>query len=555
MTSLSYHVTQAAPGTANASQTDAKYIDLSAAPNDNGIRKLWMSNNAGTINPGQYIQLTTALPFYVSNKTGFNSGASGSEDFSTTGMISLDFKMRLFGISQQKKPTGGYDVKHTFQLVPVWDTLDPGTTAAPTTWNPPPPAKPPTSLSPPTDDPKDYIEFVFTLDPASFSSGTLITRSLEVADPRLGGLAKAWKEASSFADPTKQNVDSMGLVNNATTAAAYDTKKLAFVDLTSPGPSSNRPSTGVVSFLATGMQRGLPGTCLKFQPSAAPTELPDWLLLDLVAPNLMATNFSKMSYMNSTAGKLNVNGAIHPSTGSFSAPQRWQPLQALFENMPGVPTGVPPASSIVSNILNHDVAGQDFGAPGVYDYPGEICEIRGVADGTISPGTTDWDKEVLIRNLASSITTKSNVFSVWGVAQTVKKNAANNNPANQGVFETRAGGAAADDTITGEKRFEAVIERYVWAGADSIVGNGHAPSGGAYDRTSSGQTQPGYAPPYTGGTWEPIDGPYAPTYPVTATSPWTTNGPNYSAGTIETANNPVSALMKYRVISFRYLSD
>jgi hypothetical protein len=550
LTSLSYLVTQAPPGTANASQTDAKYVDLSAAPNDNGIRKLWMSNNGGTMTSGQYTQLTTALPFYVSNKTGFNSGASGSEDFTTAGMISLNFKMRLFAISQQKTgPT--YGTKHTYQLIPVWDKHDPGTAAAPTTWDPSPPANPPACITPPTDDPKDYIEFQFDLDPSSFSSGEIITRSLEVADPRLGGLAKTWKPSSKFADPTAQSIDTMGGINNATTTAGYDTKKLAFPDLSSPGPASNRPSTGVLSFLATGMQRGLAGASLKFQPSATRTDLPDWILLDLVAPNVVAANFSKMSYMNSTAGKVNVNGAIYPANGSFTVPQRWQPLQGLFENMPGTPSGASSASTVVSNILTHNVSGLDYGAPGVYDYPGEICEIAGVADS----GASDWDKEVLIRNLASAITTKSNVFSVWGVAQTVKKNLANNNPGNQGIFETKAGGAAADDIITGEKRFEAVVERYVWPGSDAAPGNAHAPPGGSYDRVSSSQSQPGYAPPYSGGTWEPVDGPNAPTYPITTTDPWTQNGPNYSSSTIDAAINPAGAVTKYRVIYFRYLND
>ncbi len=174
-------------------------------------------------------------------------------------------------------------------------------------------------------------------------------------------------------------------------------------------------------------------------------------------------------------------------------------------------------------------------------------------------GTTDWDKEAIVRNLASSITTKSNVFSVWGVAQTVKKNPANNNPANQGIFETRAGGATADDLATGEKRFEAIVERYVWPGNDAIAGEGHVNAGGSYDQLSSSTIQkPGYAPPYTGGSyvWEKVDGPNAPTYPVSASSdPWVQNAPNYSSSTIDTANNPVGALMKYRVIYFRYLNE
>ena len=116
MTYLSFHVTQAAPGTADAQQEDAKYVDRSAAPNDNGIRKLWISNTAGTLNPGQYLQLTTLLPCYVRNGTGFSDGSMGAEDFTTTGTISVNFKMRLFAL------TLSAGTKRTYQLIPVWDT-------------------------------------------------------------------------------------------------------------------------------------------------------------------------------------------------------------------------------------------------------------------------------------------------------------------------------------------------------------------------------------------------------------------------------------------------
>jgi hypothetical protein len=342
----------------------------------------------------------------------------------------------------------------------------------------------------------------------------------------------------------------MGSINSATTAANYDTKKIAFPDLGQAGLTSNHPSTGFLSFTPTGMQRGLAGSTLRFQPSASSSELPDWLLLDLVAPTVTASNYTTMSYMNSTAGTINVNGQLNPSIGTFS---RWQPLQALFENMPGV-SGTSGASTVVNNILNHTNTGTDFGATGAYDYPGEICEITGVADS----GTTDWDKEVLIRNMASSLTTKSNVFSVWGVAQTVKKNPANTNPANQGTFETKAAGAVADDIITGEKRFEAIVERYVWPGNDNIAGNGNVPaSGGNYNQLSGSRSQPGQPPPYTGGgAWEKLDGPDAPTYPITPhTDSWVNSAPNYSNSTIDLANNPARAQMKYRVIYFKYLTE
>jgi hypothetical protein len=219
-----------------------------------------------------------------------------------------------------------------------------------------------------------------------------------------------------------------------------------------------------------------------------------------------------------------------------------------------VTSGATAPSTIVDNILKHKLAtgGIDFGAAKLYDYPGEICEILGVADS----GATDWDKELLVRNLASELTTKTNVFSVWGVVQTVKKNPANTSATKQGTFETKSGGAAADDIVTGEKRFEAIVERYIWPGKEGSPGNANVDATGRYNQTSSSQTKPGFAPPYSGGTWEPIDGPNIPTYPAGAhTDPWVKTAPNYSSTGIDAANNPAGAVMKYRLIYFRYLSD
>ncbi len=541
-TYLYYNVTQS-PGTV-ASQEDSKYL---AAANPNGVQAFYsaLDLSAGVVSAGQYLQVTTTFPIYLlDNVKGFHKDDSFAKDFLPAGTISFDFKMRLYA----KGPNG------TIQLIPLWDTHDPRTTTAKTTWNGNPSVNGVSVLSPPLDDPNDFIEFKFDLDPSLFgTSPEPYTRSLEVGDPRIANLARAWQQAPKFTDPSEHNASSLGSINNATTTAGFDTKKLAYVDLTAPGPSSNRPSTGVLSFLATGMQRGIAGATLKFQPAVSATDLPDWLMLDLVAPNAIANDFPTLSYMSSTAGKISVNGAIYPNLGTFSPPQRWQPLQAVFENMPGVPSGSTSAASVVTNLLNHTLAtgGQDFGAPGIYDYVGKVCEIAGVADSTTG---TDWDKEVLIRNLASTITTKSNVFSVWGVAQTVKKNPANNTPANQGVFETKVGGATADDTITGEKRFEAIVERYVWPGVDAIPGEGHVSAGG-YDKLSAGQTLPGFSPPYSGGTWEKLDGPDLPTYPVAPNAdPWAVT-PNYTSSTLDAANNPARALMKYKVIYFRYLTD
>ena len=547
-TYLYYRATQTTAN-ANASQQDTKYVDLSTPPNDNGIRKLWISNNVGTMNPGDYTQLSSQLPLYMKspNVTGFSGSSAGSQDFELTGTISIDFKMRLFALFQQSSGGTNYGTKYSSQLIPVWDKRDPGTTAASTSWNPSPPTTPVVALNAPIDDPNDYIEFTFNLDPAQFgTSPQPYTRSLEIADPRMAGRATNWQPAASFADESTHDINTMGMMNNATTAAAYDTQKLAFADIQDTF-TSNRTSTGFLSILPIGMQRGIPGATLKFQPSTSAAELPDWLLLDLIAPAPVSSNYPNAARMNATAGAINVNAKVTPVPGSLS---RWQPLQGLLFNMPGI-SGTTSPSTIVTNIINHTTSGVDFGAPGVYDYPGEVCEITGVAD----TGASDWDKEAIIRNLAGSMTTKSNVFSVWGVAQTVKKKPSNTA---YGTFE-------AGDIVTGEKRFQAIVERYVWPGNDASSGNAHTSAAGTYDSLSTGQAAPGSAPAYattgTGPQWEVLDGPDAPTYPPpnppagTTIDPWVKKGGARSATTLDAANNPVGAVMKYRVIYFRYLEE
>lgn len=569
LTYLDYSVTQVGNPNTPVAQKDTKYIK---SGDPDGIRSLFGAKTSGTLPdnstpPSRYgvviTQGASGSPIagnewiYVRKGTsGFSPSTTGPFNFELIGMLHLNFKMRLF----QHSPSGAVPTAPPCSLIPVWDTHDPGTLSPNSPFGNMGPASPVvTSFAPPADDPKDYIEFDFDLDPSLV--GQQVTRSLEVSDPRLGGLAHAWRPHPNFASPTTASADTLGAPNTTTTG--WDTDKLAFVDFSNPAgtgvASSYHPPTGMFSVIPTGMQRGLVGSTLKLQPSGNATELPDWLLLDLFSPSVDASNYRNLSWMNSTAGKVNLNATIYPSATTFAPPQRWQPLQAVFQNMSAsstVTVGALSPSPVVSNVLNHVLAsgGVDFGATGAFDYPGEVCEIAGVAD----TGTSDWDKEAIVRYVTSNLSTKSNVFSVWGVAQSVKKNPANTNAANQGLFETKAGGAVADDTVTGEKRFEAVIERYVWPGNDSVAGEGHVSASGAYDQLSTAQSQPGSLPPYNPApTWERIDGPDLLTYPVTATSgTWNQNAPSsYVTSTLENANNPLRAQMKYRVIYFRYLTD
>ena len=301
-----------------------------------------------------------------------------------------------------------------------------------------------------------------------------------------------------------------------------------------PSHVNNRmPSIGLLSCLSTGIQTGIAWRTLRLQPTA--DDPPDWLLLDLFAvPFNRATFISGKTYidpssqlltsMNSTAGKINVNATIFPSSFGLPSNARDVPLRALLHNMYRPQVAAATVSQPDETALFNNVVTYLNGKPThTFDYAGEICQVPGFAD----TGNYEWEKETLIRDLASLITTRSNSFSVFGVVQTVKKNPANNNASNQGIFETRAAGATADDTVTGEKRFRAIVERYVWPGVDATAGNAQT-TAGSYSKLG--------ATAYVGSTTNAVD----------ASDP--------SLSTFFQAYNPSAAVMKYRIVYFEYLN-
>ena len=144
--------------------------------------------------------------------------------------------------------------------------------------------------------------------------------------------------------------------------------------------------------------------------------------------------------------------------------------------------------------------------------------MPGIADS--SSGSSEWEGEALVRNLASLITTRSNAFSVWGVAQTITKRSGN----------TQYAAFQSGDLVTGEKRFHAIVERYVWPGVDGVAGNAQVDSGGAYNQLGSTALLGS-----TSNTMEATD-------PVT------------KPDLFFQAYNPKAAVMKYRVVYFEYLN-
>jgi hypothetical protein len=249
---------------------------------------------------------------------------------------------------------------------------------------------------------------------------------------------------------------------------------------------------------------------------------------------------------------VNLNSRIYPQTPFFTPPERRKPLQAVFANLPGID-----AAAVTSSIAEYQTDARGF------SYIGALANVPGVARGN-----TQWEREFILRNLAGSLTTKSNTFGIWGVAQVVRKSRAN---VKYDQFEAR-------DQVLAEKRFHAIVERYIWPGKDGVPGNAHT-AAGKWDRLAKqtatislnqGITDtlfqlPGSPPLLRAGAGQPrLNLDTAGAYPEfdgperVGANPFTEAALGriqYRQSRLEEAYNPPQPLIKYRIVSFRYLDQ
>ena len=336
-------------------------------------------------------------------------------------------------------------------------------------------------------------------------------------------------------------------------------------------------SKGYWSVLHTGIQNLVPWRTLDLGGAEAggppiPSSPPDYLLLDLIGStypmqhdqwrinSTLPDEFSTVSFMNSTAGQVNLNSKIYPADNPyFQAPPRRKPLQAVFEHL----RSEEQIGTLLDGIDTHQQT--DF-----FRYVGELSEVHGYRRPDAD--ATEFENEELLRNMIGCLTTKSNTFGMWGAAQVVKKSRENTN---FGSFED-------NDQVLGEKRFFAIIERYVWPGKDGLPGNAHVDSRGEWDRIAvqredtrqwSGATTdtlyqlPGSPPMRKGGranqyrrlrldlngTYPRYDGPQEVEMDRYASR--TLGKVVWDHSTLEDAYNPPQPVIKYRVVYFKYLDE
>jgi len=325
------------------------------------------------------------------------------------------------------------------------------------------------------------------VDNPSVAEGDI--RSKSVDDPMINNISADWKDSSprsTFAglpggitrgNPTgtipdgRPNALVSSLGKASTSTPPQDTNEAGFV--TDIGvyfaPPKGHPdnlkgmvqSTGELGHIHTGVEvddnktvGGIPFRTLRLQPSLHDnTTVPDWAFMDLfTAPVDSPTQATDVFTPHGTGvgGRVNINCQVEPYATSSSIAQ----ADLLIRRLPlvGVLAGAPKetkttsilstteARTLANNIYNRKWANASathrFGLDTIYDSPGEIVEVEGIADkGEAS--------EKVVRSIGNLITTRGAVFTVFSIGQAMR--------------ETRNG----DLIITGEQRNQTTLERYL----------------------------------------------------------------------------------------------
>lgn len=305
--------------------------------------------------------------------------------------------------------------------------------------------------------------FTMTVDGPTVSKENI--RSYEVTEYNVNSVASSWTRDENGAAITP-GPNTFGSVNRRTlnvlgkaaasldfppsSAPQFDTDKdgnVTDAGLRMPYPKGHAKNpagivytAGELGYIHTGIESdrnstrgGVPFRTLRLQPSRHDTSVvPDWAFMDLFSAPVVVPASARPIFApndSAVAGRVNVNCLVEPYADQARHPQ----LAAVLErNLPliAVLAGVPnpsetdsarllstaDAREIAASIYHRRLAtaGKNYGYAAAYDSPGEIAEIAGVADqGELS--------EAILRGIASLITTRGSVFSIYTIGQSLQQ--------------------------------------------------------------------------------------------------------------------------------------
>jgi hypothetical protein len=298
--------------------------------------------------------------------------------------------------------------------------------------------------------------------------------TMEVGDPRMGQHKDDWKTCSSGNNTLGQQNSawSVGTAASSSITPQQDTDasgNISDAGLYMPPPKgkiyNNYDNTaGMVTsvaelgYISTGIESvtaaGVPWRTFRFQPNKqSASVVPDWALFDIFTAPMNASTAATNIYFphgTSVAGRVNVNAQFAPFASTF--PLRVSPLAAALAGCATntadltATMSTTQAQTVAQSISSHTLAsnGKSYGADSYYLSPGQIAEIKGVADGGEA-------SEELLRQAGGLLTARGNVFTIYSIGQALKQTPT-------GLL-----------VVTGERRLQSMVERYT----DLSTGNVH----------------------------------------------------------------------------------
>lgn len=281
-------------------------------------------------------------------------------------------------------------------------------------------------IAPPPTQKENVMKYI----PARGVAAASIT-SISTDDPFVNRHRDDWKQGPNTFGAA--NTSSKG--GPTSTVPPQDTDasgNIVGISVRLPEPNTTIQSLGELGRIHTGIRgkvagAGTPWRTLRLHPDATPDQLPDWALLDLFrVPGGGDTNAAIYPLKDATGqviakgGQVNLNADLQPFASS-SDPKRLTPLVAVFKGAPdgnGGVIGTTDAEALADNIRAETLSGRRYGPAGTYLYPGEVVEIRDVANGE--------SREVLVGQVIDLLTTRSNTYAVYSIGQSVLQSVAGN---------------------------------------------------------------------------------------------------------------------------------
>lgn len=260
-------------------------------------------------------------------------------------------------------------------------------------------------------------------------------QSVAVDDPFVNKRRESWIVGPSDfgrAANVPSRASTIGAVAGGTPAQDADVYgNIASAGIRVPAPGAGVQSIGEIGAIHTG-GKGIPETpwrTIRLQPS--PSDLPDWLLLDDFAAPWKSSEEGREKavlrpHESTKGGTMNLNARLHPFDGGSNEIERSLPLRALLLNARegGGVVDANRAETLAKSILAQTPAttpysGRFFlpeisGIEGFYLFPGQMAEISEVA-------ARGEESEVLVSEIVPLLTTRSNVFSVYAIGQSLRQ--------------------------------------------------------------------------------------------------------------------------------------